>query len=1052
MLSRMLFFLLILVGQSALVEHSECKEYVYDDVHRLLRIETASEKVVEYTYDSMGNRLSKVVTINVTDSDGDGLPDDLENGMCTDYDDPDTDDDGILDGGEDLNHDGVVDPTETDPCDADTDGDGLQDGTEDSSCTNPLDADTDDDGLSDGDEDVNHNGWKEPFETDPCDADTDDDGLQDGTESGDTDLVPDPDGGGPLEGTDPGSYTPDADPASTTNPLNPDTDGDGELDGTEDSNHNGQVDSGEGDPNVYDGSAPPPPWHMPERLTLAPNPGESFISQDNSDGAVAADSANNVHLVYKYVRDDYSGTMPGGSGDRIITQTIYYLNKTGGTWATPVQVYTVTQTTDSSLIGYRSLSGVQMAVDSEDHPHVAWIYQGAQTSFPDCSGFNGHEIYYTSFNGSSWEGAVNVSSNATKSDLADIAVDSGDNVHLVWSDGVTWSATDCSATGTNALYHRVRFSNGSWSGVQPVSATDHYGVYPAIDAGQNGEVHLLYAGQNQLEYAYWDGAVWSTPEVASAEVGSYYYVDVAVAQDGDVHGVYAITGDFGAGWVYEVRHLSLEGLWWSGPETVSLSPQNGYAKVPAVEVDSHNNPQILWWDNENYRILYRQKTSAGWSSAVVVNTDTSRPDDKGRKSLWADMSSQDALHVGWQAYFDRGHSGGHEVYYNYANLSDVCVDYDEDGYGDPGNVNCPYPERDCDDTDYQVNPGAFEGSYDDPVCSDLLDNDCDGLVDEMDLDCASSDAALIPGGCYIMGDAFGEGAPDEQPQHNVCISAFEMDIHEVTNSEYDACVDDGGCTLPSYLRSYTRPTYYGDPGFDDYPVIFVSWLQASEYCEWEGKRLPTEAEAEYAARGGLAQKRFAWGGDAPNMEEDIDCHDANYGRAAHFPPASCIGYDGLADDTHEVGRYAPNGYGLFEITGNVYEWTRDWYQSDYYDISPVDDPAGPAGGAHRVMRGGSWVHNADFLRVAKRSYYDPAFPDSFIGFRCVRPCAETEVCNNGVDDDCNGLMDEEDPACQCAWDLDGDGDVDGTDLNMVDPQIHDLAAFALEFGLVLWWP
>ena len=171
--------------------------YEYDNLHRLIRMEQLDGTVVVYTYDDAGNRTSKAVTL--LDSDGDGLPDSIENGFCTD----------------------------------------------------PNDADTDDDGISDGNEDKNHNGVWDTNETDPCDIDTDGDGIQDGTETGITNPVPDPDGAGPLLGTDTAVFQPDLDPLTTTDPLLEDTDGDGLTDGMEDSNLNGRIDAGEYDPRLH---------------------------------------------------------------------------------------------------------------------------------------------------------------------------------------------------------------------------------------------------------------------------------------------------------------------------------------------------------------------------------------------------------------------------------------------------------------------------------------------------------------------------------------------------------------------------------------------------------------------------------------------------------------------------------------------------------------------------------------------------------------------------------------------------------------------------------
>ena len=235
-----------------------------------------------FTYTATDGVLSDSATVTVrvgppVDSDGDGLPDWVEDGDQdgtvdpgeTDPLNPDTDGDGLLDGTEDANHDGDVDPGETDPLNPDTDGDGLLDGTEDANHdgdvdpgeTDPLNPDTDGDGLLDGTEDANHDGNVDPGETDPLNPDTDGDGLLDGVEDsnhdgnvdpGETDpLNPDTDGDGLLDGVEDEDHDGGFDPGET-DPLNPETDGDGLIDGAEDSNHDGNVDAGETDPRIPD--------------------------------------------------------------------------------------------------------------------------------------------------------------------------------------------------------------------------------------------------------------------------------------------------------------------------------------------------------------------------------------------------------------------------------------------------------------------------------------------------------------------------------------------------------------------------------------------------------------------------------------------------------------------------------------------------------------------------------------------------------------------------------------------------------------------------------
>jgi len=250
---------------------------------------------------------------------------------------------------------------------------------------------------------------------------------------------------------------------------------------------------------------------------------------------------------------------------------------------------------------------------------------------------------------------------------------------------------------------------------------------------------------------------------------------------------------------------------------------------------------------------------------------------------------------------------------------------------------------------------------------DGLDNQCAGdagygSIDEGYTVCA--DMVSIPSGCFSMGDSFAEGWPDELPVHDVCLSAFEMDIHEVTNAEYAECVKDGGCTAPSSSGSYSRETYYGDPAFNDFPVIWMEWRQVDEYCSWAGKRLPTEAEWEYAARGGLEGKRYPWGNWIGSRVANYDFH---------------------VGDTSRVESYAPNGYGLYDMAGNVWEWVADWFDENYYSVSPMNDPTGPASGAAHVRRGGSWDHAGFGLRMGNRCDFCHADRHgNNLGGRCAR--------------------------------------------------------------------
>jgi formylglycine-generating enzyme required for sulfatase activity len=215
-----------------------------------------------------------------------------------------------------------------------------------------------------------------------------------------------------------------------------------------------------------------------------------------------------------------------------------------------------------------------------------------------------------------------------------------------------------------------------------------------------------------------------------------------------------------------------------------------------------------------------------------------------------------------------------------------------------------------------------------------------------------------------MGDHFNEGYHEELPVHRVCLSSFQISKTEVTNIQYKACVDAGPCIPPIPTSSDTRSSYYGNSTFNDYPVIYVDWNQAKAFCQWKGGRLPTEAEWEYAARGGLAGKRY------PNGDT-ISCSQANY-------------YDCGIGDTDRVGIRTPNGYGLYDMAGNVWEWVSDWYDEDYYSYSPSNDPQGPGSGRSRVLRGGSWNSDTYERRVASRYDGMPSSRSQAIGFRCVR--------------------------------------------------------------------
>ena len=215
---------------------------------------------------------------------------------------------------------------------------------------------------------------------------------------------------------------------------------------------------------------------------------------------------------------------------------------------------------------------------------------------------------------------------------------------------------------------------------------------------------------------------------------------------------------------------------------------------------------------------------------------------------------------------------------------------------------------------------------------------------------------LIPAGSFQMGSDDPEAFDDEQPVRSVYVDNFYMDKYEVTNARYREFVlanprwqknrIAAGFADENYLKHWNENNY--PIGKRDHPVIYVSWHAADAYAKWAGKRLPTEREWEKAARGDLVNQKYPQG-------SSIDVNKANYGLNV--------------GETKAVGQYPANGYGLHDMAGNVWEWCSDKYDN-------VEDS--------HVLRGGSWLDTARFVRVSARGWSTPSFTSAYIGFRCVR--------------------------------------------------------------------
>lgn len=198
---------------------------------------------------------------------------------------------------------------------------------------------------------------------------------------------------------------------------------------------------------------------------------------------------------------------------------------------------------------------------------------------------------------------------------------------------------------------------------------------------------------------------------------------------------------------------------------------------------------------------------------------------------------------------------------------------------------------------------------------------------------------------------------DDRPAHQVTLSELRLDKHEVTNAQYQNFVDGTKHRAPYHWVNGRFAE-----GTADVPVYNVDWNDANAYCGWKGERLPTEAEWEYAARGGKDSVDYPWG-DQPDS------------KLARFNVQSGPG---------PVAKYPPNGFGVFDMAGNVSEWTADWFDGAYYKNSPAADPKGPASGEYKVIRGGAWSDSERRITVFFRNWVRPNQRTPNIGFRCAR--------------------------------------------------------------------
>jgi len=240
----------------------------------------------------------------------------------------------------------------------------------------------------------------------------------------------------------------------------------------------------------------------------------------------------------------------------------------------------------------------------------------------------------------------------------------------------------------------------------------------------------------------------------------------------------------------------------------------------------------------------------------------------------------------------------------------------------------------------------------------------------------------VPAGNFTMGSSSGE--IDEQPVHTVYLSPYYIDKYEVTNSQFAQFLSAGnGSHYDSQMKiTQSGSTYTAQSGYEAHPVVYiggvnssVDWNGAKAYCEWAGKRLPTEAEWEKAARG-TDGRTYPWG-------EGLSGTRANYWNSSdpYDNGTTPVGYyNGVNSGTVD----SPSPYGAYDMAGNVWEWVSDWYDSTYYSSSPSSNPQGPSSGTYRVLRGGVWDNYTDALRAAARGYSNPPYRSDRLGFRCAK--------------------------------------------------------------------
>jgi formylglycine-generating enzyme required for sulfatase activity len=249
-------------------------------------------------------------------------------------------------------------------------------------------------------------------------------------------------------------------------------------------------------------------------------------------------------------------------------------------------------------------------------------------------------------------------------------------------------------------------------------------------------------------------------------------------------------------------------------------------------------------------------------------------------------------------------------------------------------------------------------------------NDLVFIISPQQADDKYRDMVYIPGGSFYMGSKFKK---DEKPVHLVYINGFYMDKYLVTVADYrEFC--------RKVRRRMPEQPYWNN---ENHPVVNVSWNDARLYAKWKGKRLATEAEWEYAARCGIKGYYYSWGNRNPFRKRGGNIADESLKSEKPLWRIWKKYYDGFPY-TSPVGSFYSNEFGLYDMTGNAWEWCSDWYDASYYKNSPENNPKGPKKGTHKVLRGGSWNFSPRDILTTRRFHYRPTVNINYIGFRCVK--------------------------------------------------------------------